>query len=79
MNEPVVRDAHAVCVPAEILEDLLGSGEWALGVDYPVLSVQRVLQLVEAFRVRENRTRVLQPELAALIGIGESIEELAAE
>src|SRR3954469_19389292 len=78
-NEPVVRDAHAVGVPAEILEDLLGSGERALGVDHPVLAVQRVLELVEAFGVRENRTRLLQLELAALVGIGESVEELAAE
>lgn len=34
-NQPVVRDAHAMRVLAEILEDLFGPGEWTLGVAPP--------------------------------------------
>src|ERR1044071_2983075 len=78
-NESLVRDTYAMRVPAEVLEDLLGSGERALGVHHPVLAVQRVLELVEALRARVYRTRTPQVELAAFVGMGKSVEDLASE
>ena len=64
---------------AEILEDLFGAGERPLGVDHPVLAVERVFQPGKALWVRQPRTRTSQVELAAFIGPGKSVEELATE
>src|SRR5437667_10660639 len=66
-------------VLAEILEDLFGSGERALGVDHPLLVVERVLQSAEGLRIRQLRTRTSEVEFAPFIATGKSIEELAAE
>src|SRR5512147_6050 len=66
-------------VLAKILEDLFRAGKRALGVDHPVLAVQRVFQLAEALSVRELCTRTPQVEFTTLVGTGKAVEELAPE
>src|SRR6185437_14563209 len=40
IEKAVVGDSHAVSVSAYVVEDLLGSGEWALGKDCPLALLQ---------------------------------------
>lgn len=35
-KQAMVGDGHTVGISAHIVEDLLGAGEWSLGIDYPL-------------------------------------------
>jgi len=41
VHEPVIRDRHAVGVPREVWQDMLGSAEGGFGVDHPLLAKER--------------------------------------
>ncbi len=38
-DKPVIRDGDSVRITAEIPQDVLGSAEWPLAVDHPILPV----------------------------------------
>ncbi len=40
IEQAVIRDSHAVGIPAHIVEHLLGTGERALGIDHPLMVFQ---------------------------------------
>ena len=54
LDEPPVRDGHAMGVPGEVFEDLARPAEGSLGVDGPVGSNGLVQKLLELVRVRER-------------------------
>ena len=78
-DESVVRDAHAMRVSAEILEDLLRSGEGTFCVHHPVLAVEGVLEVAEGLAIGEAGTGATQVEFAVVVGSSEPAQELAAE
>jgi len=45
----VIGDGYAVCIAAQVGEDLLWSREWALGVDDPRLFEQGITKSGEVF------------------------------
>ena len=39
-NEPVIGNRDAMGVAAEIVQRMLGTGKWALGIDHPISTKQ---------------------------------------
>ena len=77
-DEAVVGERDAMGVATEILEHLLGTSEGAFGVDHPRLGVEIGEEGGAASGVGEERSAAAQAERAALEGVLERGEELAA-
>jgi hypothetical protein len=73
--EPLVGDGDAMGVAAEIVEDLLGSGEGRLDMDDPLLEASLVEKLVEANGMLELADRVGKIDLGVTIGLFQGVEE----
>lgn len=78
-DEPVVGNADAMGITAQVLEDLLRPGERALRIDHPILAVERIHEPGKHLWIGEVRTSPAEVELAAGVASGKRIEELAAE
>ena len=77
--QALVADGDAVGVAAEVVEDLLGAGEWPLGVDHPFGLAGRAQVLGEAAGVGEGLQPAGEVQLSGLEGVFERREEDPAE
>jgi len=78
-EQPAVGDRHTVGVAGEIGQDLLGAGEWGLGIDHPLGAAQRG-QVADERRGRVQRVEIAkEAELAGVEGGLQTVEEQAAE
>ena len=78
-EEAVVGDGDAVGVAPEVVENLLGPGEGALGVDDPLGLAERLEVAGEGVGVIERGEGVAELEPAGAEGLLEPFEEEAAE
>ena len=78
-EEAVVGDGDAVGVAAEVVEDLVGAGEGALGVDDPLGLAEGLEVACEGVGVVERGQGVAELEPAGVVGLLEQFEEEAAE
>ena len=78
-EEAVVGDGDAVGVLAEVVEDLVGPGEGALGVDDPLGLAEGLEVASEGVGVIERGEGVAELEPAGAEGLLEQFEEEAAE
>ena len=78
-DQPFVGDRHPVCVAREVGQDLLGSGEGALGVDVSVGPVERLKPGLERARAGELGVRTEELQAAGLVRGLQHRQHLAAE
>ena len=78
-EEAVVGDGDAVGVAAEVVEDLVGAGEGALGVDDPLGLAEGLEVAGEGVGIVESGEGVAELEPAGAEGLLEQFEEEAAE
>ena len=78
-EEAVVGDGDAVGVLTEVVEDLVGAGEGALGVDDPLGLAEGLEVAGEGVGVIERGQGVAELEPAGAEGLLEPFEEEAAE
>jgi hypothetical protein len=48
IDDPMVGNGHAIRIAGQILENVLRSSEWPLGVNHPILTKQRSKKRVES-------------------------------
>ena len=70
-HEPAVGDGDAVSVAGEIGEHRFGPGERRLGVDEPVLALERREMRSEGLATTEARNLAEEPQPAGGVGVGE--------
>ena len=75
----MIGDGHSVGVSAEVVEDLLGTAEGALGIDDPLLSVQGVQKGSEQGPVGQLGTDRRNLELILIVELSEGMKEFALE
>ena len=79
VDNPVIRDGHAVRVAREILQPRFGSAEGAFGVDDPVVTKERAQERVERVRVGQVLEAPGEGELTLPKGPLQARDELAAK
>ena len=75
----MIGDGHAVRVSAHIVEDLLGTGKGALGIDYPVPLFQVCAMLGEGGRVTQGLHTPQKPKFSGIEGLLQGFQEQASE
>ena len=79
LQEAVVGECDAVSVASEVLNDLGGAAEWALGIDDPALTAGRTQPAVEGFWIGERGQIAKETELSLLKGQPQCVLEQMAE
>ena len=79
LQQAVVGDSDAVSVASEVLNDLGGAAEWALGIDDPALTAGRTQPAVEGFWIGERGQIAKETELSLLKGQPQCVLEQMAE
>lgn len=62
-HEPVIGDGHAVGVAAEITQRVFGAAEGWLGINDPVVAIQRANPRRKPLRLRQWSERAMEAEL----------------
>jgi hypothetical protein len=78
-DQTVIGDGHAVGVAAEITENLLGTAEGRLAVDYPVPLKERAKEGSEGLAFRQRLEIAVETQSAVGKSRSESLDKLAAE
>src|SRR6516162_5990954 len=79
VDDPMVRNGHAVGVAADIVHHLLRPGERWLGVDDPFHVSHQIEMTVESLRILERLKRCEEPQLAGVEGLLQILQEQSAE
>ena len=77
--EPVIGDGHAVGVAAEIMQRMLGAAEGRLGINDPVVAIQRANPGRKRPGLREWGECAMEAELARCMQLAQARDKLAAE
>ena len=78
-DEALVGDGDAVRVAGEVVEDVIWSTEWRLGINDPVLGEELPEETLEAFRCCEFLERAVKLQLVLEQKLLEFRSELAPE
>src|SRR4029077_16709335 len=79
IHDPVIGNGDSVSVAGQIVEDMFGSSEWRLGIDYPVLAEQRPKEGVEGFSSCKHFHAAGESEPSRMEGAFQPVDELAAK
>ena len=79
VDDPVVGDSDAMRVAGQIVEDVLRSSEWPLGVDHPVVTKQRPEKSIECFLVGQPLRTARKHQFLLLESAFQTSNELAAK
>lgn len=75
LEQTVVGNRYAMCVAAQIIEDLLGASERLLGIDYPLGSARLCQTLDESAGLGQLGKRREEPQLAGVEGLLQTLKE----
>src|SRR5579872_7124469 len=78
-NQPMIGDGYAVGVATEVVQDVLGTAERGLGVDYPVFAEEPSQPGSERFGLRNRSEFSSEMKLTVLERLPKAGDELAAK
>lgn len=78
-EKPMIGDGYAMCVAAEIPQDLGRATKCRLRIHDPVLSMQSAQELGKLLGIREDRSRSSALQLFAAVEPFEARDELTSE
>src|SRR6266850_4348685 len=78
-NETVIGNRDAMGVAAEIVQRMLGSAEWALGIDHPISTEQSPEHRREGLRRLKRRQFPMKAEIVAGMQCTQAGDKLAPE
>ena len=79
IDDPMIRDGHAVGVAADVIQHLLWSGEGWFGVDNPFHVSYRIEVALKSLSISQGLKRGEEVQLARVEGLLEVDQEQAAE
>src|SRR5215472_8983288 len=78
-DQSVVGDGHPVCVARQILQHLFRPAEGLLGINHPLVCMERVQESCERTRLGKPRQRTVEGKLLAAKESFQSVAEFTPE
>ena len=69
IDESVIGDRDPMCIASQIMQDMFGTAEWRLGVDYPVFTKQGSEKNIESLLLRQRKAPTIETELLPAKGV----------
>src|SRR5678815_5910332 len=79
VHQPMVGDCDTMSVPSQIVQDVVWTAEWSLGIHHPVLSKERAEKGMERLLIRQRKACAIERELLPLESALHAGHKLPAE
>jgi hypothetical protein len=79
IEEAVVRDRDPMCVSGQIMQNVLGTAEGALGVHHPVLPKEGAKKCEKRLLIRQREARAMEDEFLSPESVLETGHKFSAE